>query len=102
MSLYTFTLRLKVSIHGGDYREAMGRKLDVDLLVDARQIASRLGWPRPQLVHYFVRTDESFPEPVWAASDGRGGLRLWYWPEVDRWADRTGKRRAPTAARVRR
>ena len=73
----------------------MGRKLDVDQLVDARHITARLGWPRPQLVHYVARTDASFPDPVWAASDGRGGLRLWYRPDVERWADRTAKRRIP-------
>ena len=72
----------------------MGRKLDVDLLVDAREIAARLGFPRPQLVHYFVGADETFPAPVWQGAPGRGGLRLWYWPEVERWAARSGKGRA--------
>ncbi len=76
----------------------MGRKIDVDQLVDARGIADRLNWPRPHLVHYFVRTDPDFPDPVWQGSEGRGGLRLWYWPEVDRWATRKHKRREPGSA----
>jgi predicted DNA-binding transcriptional regulator AlpA len=70
--------------------------VDVDLLVDAREIAARLGFPRPQLVHYFVGADPTFPKPVWQGGPGRGGLRLWYWPEVDRWAARTGKARTTT------
>jgi hypothetical protein len=87
---------------GGDYREHVGRKVDVDLLVDAREIAARLGFPRPQLVHYFVGADPTFPKPVWQAGPGRGGLRLWYWPEVERWAARTGKARHTATSKGRR
>lgn len=67
----------------------MGRKVDVDNLIDARCIAERLGWPRPHLVHYFASTDPDFPAPIWTGT-GLRGIRIWLWPEIQRWATRKG------------
>lgn len=75
----------------------MGRRVDVDQLVGAREIAARLGFKRTQVVHYFLRSDDSFPAPVFSITDTQGGARVWYWPDVERWARRTG--RLPGAAK---
>ena len=73
----------------------MGRLVDVDHLVSAIQIAGRLGCARPT-VYSWIETDPAFPLPVFtSAGPTSRGVRLWYWPEVDRWAERTGKRRTP-------
>lgn len=64
----------------------MGRMVDVDHLATARVIAERLRWKRVQLVHYYWRSDPNFPEPVFALTEKMGGLRLWYWPDIEAWA----------------
>ncbi len=70
---------------------AVGRRVDVDQLVVARTIAERLGFKRVQLVHYYYRSDDTFPRPVFTVSEGVGGALVWYWPDVERWARRTGR-----------
>ncbi len=69
----------------------MGRRVDVEKLVTARAIAERLGLKRVQVVHYFFRHDDSFPEPIFSLTESRGGARVWYRPDVERWARRTGR-----------
>ncbi len=69
----------------------MGRKVDVDHLVWTRTIAERLGLKRVQVVHYFFRSDPTFPRPVFTITGGVREIHLWYWPEVERWARRTGR-----------
>lgn len=65
----------------------MGRKLDIDMLVGAVEIAQRLGVARPQVVHDWRRRHHDFPQPVTVVSR----VSLWYWPEVERWARATGR-----------
>lgn len=65
----------------------MGRKVDVDLLVGATEIAERLGVARPQVVHDWRRRHADFPQPLTVVSR----VGLWYWPEVERWARATGR-----------
>lgn len=65
----------------------MGRKVDLDLLVDATEIASRLGVRRPQVVHDWRRRHVDFPEPVIRLAH----VNIWLWPEVERWARSTGR-----------
>ena len=65
----------------------MGRKLDVEMLVGAAEIAQRLGVARPQVVHDWRRRHADFPKPVTVLSH----VGIWYWPEVERWARRTGR-----------
>jgi predicted DNA-binding transcriptional regulator AlpA len=69
----------------------VGRRLDVDQLVGARDIAERLGLKHPQHVHSYRANDETFPEPVAQV----GPALVWYWPEVERWARRTGRLERP-------
>ena len=69
----------------------MGRKLDVDHLVGSNEIAKRLGFRHPQLVHHYKNHDPTFPEPVLALGRDRASTHIWYWPDVERWAMRTGR-----------
>jgi hypothetical protein len=68
----------------------MGRKVDVDDLVDATEVASRFGVARQSVVHDWRRRHEDFPEPVYA----RGRVRLWSWPDLAKWGRRTDRLRA--------
>jgi predicted DNA-binding transcriptional regulator AlpA len=65
----------------------MGRKVDVDDLVGAAEIAERLGLSHPQTVHTLRRRDPAFPAPV--ASLKRA--HVWTWPDVAAWARSTGR-----------
>ena len=65
----------------------MGRKVDIDLLVDATAIAERMGFARPQAVHNWRARYPEFPKPI--AEFGKS--TLWYWPDVEEWAGRTGR-----------
>jgi predicted DNA-binding transcriptional regulator AlpA len=67
----------------------VGRKVDVDDLVGAQEIASRLGVKRPQVVHDWRRRHDDFPKPV---AQLQSAL-IWSWPDVERWARKTGRHR---------
>ncbi len=69
----------------------MGRRLDVEQLVGASDIAQRLGMPRTQDVHTFRRRDPAFPEPVRILGAGPSrGIHVWYWPDIAAWARKKG------------
>lgn len=65
----------------------MGRKIDVDDIVSASEIAARLGVKRRGVVHDWRRRHPDFPEPVAQVAL----VHLWVWPEVERWARKTGR-----------
>jgi hypothetical protein len=65
----------------------MGRKVDLDHLVDATEIASRLDVRRPQVVHDWRRRHKDFPAPVRQIAN----VHIWLWPDVERWARQTGR-----------
>lgn len=65
----------------------MGRRLDVEQLVGTVEIAEKLGVKRIQRVHDWRRRYEDFPAPVATLS----GVMIWNWPEIERWAKRTGR-----------
>lgn len=65
----------------------VGRRVDVDELVGAAEIASRLGVKRLQVVHDWRRRHERFPSPVTIVSR----TLIWFWPDVRRWAVQTGR-----------
>jgi hypothetical protein len=67
----------------------MGRRVDVENLVGAAEIAERLGVKRPQVVHDWRRRYPDFPQPV---ANLRQAL-IWNWPDVERWARKTGRLR---------
>jgi len=70
----------------------MGRKVDVDDLVDATEIARRFGVARQSVVHDWRRRHADFPSPVFTSTR----TRLWAWPDVRSWGKSTG--RFPPAA----
>lgn len=61
----------------------------MDQLVGAAEIAQRLGVARPQVVHDWRRRHADFPAPVVKLRQAM----VWNWPEVERWARRTGRLR---------
>jgi Putative ATPase subunit of terminase (gpP-like) len=65
----------------------MGRKVEVDKLVGAAEIAERLGLAHPETVHSWRRRYPEFPKPV---AQLRQAL-IWHWPDVAQWARRTGR-----------
>lgn len=67
----------------------MGRQVDVDQLVGAEDIATRLGISQQQNVHSLAKWHDDFPEPV--AIIGRRRVKVWNWPDVEAWAKRTGR-----------
>ena len=69
----------------------MGRRVDVDQLVGASDLAERLGYTRVQTVHSTRRRDPTFPEPVAFIGGGpQHRIMVWYWPDVAAWAKRKG------------
>ena len=63
------------------------RRVPVDQLVGAAEIAERLNLAGPDTVHVWRRRHEDFPAPVAAL---RQAL-VWAWPDVEKWARRTGR-----------
>jgi hypothetical protein len=64
----------------------VGRKVDLDDLVDASAVAERMGVHR-QLVHDWQRRYADFPAPVLKLPKAT----IWLWPEVQAWARKTGR-----------
>ena len=65
----------------------MGRKIDIDLLVGAAEIAERLGAANSHVVHVWRHRHSDFPEPVASLKTAL----IWYWPDIEAWATRTGR-----------
>jgi predicted DNA-binding transcriptional regulator AlpA len=64
----------------------VGRKVDVDELVGAAEIADRLGVHR-QYVHQLRKRGSDFPEPVATLKQAL----VWAWPDVEAWCRRNNK-----------
>lgn len=65
----------------------MGRKIDVDELVGAGDIAARLGVASPQVVHMWRQRHKDFPPPVATIAQ----TLIWAWPDIEAWARATGR-----------
>jgi hypothetical protein len=65
----------------------MARKVSVEQLVGAAEIAERLGSKRTTYVHDLKRRHPDFPVPV---AKLKSGL-VWAWPDVEAWARATGR-----------
>ena len=63
------------------------RKVRVDDLVGAAEIADRLGLAQPQTVHSWRRRYADFPEPIARLQTAL----IWAWPDVREWAEATGR-----------
>jgi hypothetical protein len=65
----------------------MARKVDVNELVGAAEIAERLQLSHVQSVHTLRHRHTDFPEPVAKLRQAM----VWAWPDVEAWAKRTGR-----------
>jgi predicted DNA-binding transcriptional regulator AlpA len=65
----------------------MGRKVDVNDLVGAHEIAQRLGVARPQVIHEWRRRHADFPMPIAALKTAL----IWDWREIKVWAQSTNR-----------
>ncbi len=63
------------------------RRVDVDNLVDGKQMGERLGLQHPRSFHLIANGDPSFPTPVFSSTGRRWGTQLWVWPDIYRWAE---------------
>lgn len=64
----------------------MGRKVDVDDLLDANGVAERLGLAHRNTVSVYQHRYDDMPRPVREFGDRR--VKLWLRPEIERWAAR--------------
>lgn len=62
----------------------MGRKVDVDELLDARGVARALGLSHPNTVSVYQHRHADMPRPV--VNLGEGRVKLWLEPEISAWA----------------
>ena len=60
----------------------MSRRVEVDQLVGAAEIAERLGLTYVESVHTWRRRHPDFPTPVAQLKQAL----IWYWPDVEAWA----------------
>lgn len=65
----------------------MGRKLNLDYLVGAAEIAQRLDVKKPHLIHDWRRRYPEFPKPIVELT----GILLWDWRDVKCWALTTNR-----------
>jgi hypothetical protein len=65
----------------------MARSVDPADLVGTVEIAKRLGAKQYKVVNEWVRRYPDFPDPLAIVS----GVRVWNWPDVERWAKATGR-----------
>jgi glutathione-regulated potassium-efflux system ancillary protein KefG len=61
----------------------MGRKVDVDDLIDTQDVARVLGLAHRNTVSEYQARYEDMPRPV--INLGRGRSKLWLRPEIERW-----------------
>jgi predicted DNA-binding transcriptional regulator AlpA len=61
----------------------MGRKIDVDDLIDSRGVAQVLGLAQPNTVSAYQRRYRDMPRP--AVDMGVGRCKLWLRSELERW-----------------
>lgn len=64
----------------------MGRKVDVEDLIDASEVAEILGLSHPNSVHLYQERYADMPRPI--VDRGPHRARLWLSPEIRAWAKR--------------
>jgi glutathione-regulated potassium-efflux system ancillary protein KefG len=62
----------------------VGRKVDVDDLIDSSEVAQILGLSNPNSVHLYLSRYPTMPRPV--VDRGKNRARLWLRSEIDAWA----------------
>ena len=71
----------------------MGRLVNVDDLVDAQGVAEILGLAQRESVSLYQRRYPDMPRPI--INFGPRRLLLWLRPEIEAWAQRTGRKARP-------
>lgn len=67
----------------------MGRKIDLDDLLDAHDVAELLGLSSPRAVATYRARHDDFPEPAWSSRGGR--CQGWLRQDVAAWAAERGR-----------
>ncbi len=67
----------------------MGRKIDVDDLIDTSEVARLLGLAHRNSVTTYLNRYPDMPRPMVEMRESR--IRLWLRPEIVDWAARTGR-----------
>jgi glutathione-regulated potassium-efflux system ancillary protein KefG len=62
----------------------MDRKVDLTELIDAHGVAELLGLSQPNTVSVYQHRYADMPRP--ALDLGKGRIKLWLRPEIERWA----------------
>ncbi len=65
----------------------MAGLVDPDDLVGTADIAARLGAAQHKVVNEWIRRYPDFPKPLRII----GGVKIWNWSDVERWALATGR-----------
>jgi hypothetical protein len=65
----------------------VARKVAIDELVGATEIARRLGMKQTHTVHEWRKRYDDFPPPLAELAMGH----VWAWSDVERWAKATGR-----------
>ena len=68
----------------------MGRRVDVDDLIDVNEVAEILGLSHRNTVTTYLRRYEDMPRPIVEFESSR--IRLWLRSEIVDWARSTGRR----------
>ena len=66
----------------GQYSFIVGKKVDVDDLIDAREVAEMLGLSSPRAVAVYA--SRGLPEPV--IDRGPNTAKLWLRQDIERWS----------------
>jgi predicted DNA-binding transcriptional regulator AlpA len=66
----------------GQYSFNVGKKVDVDDLIDAREVADMLGLSSPRAVAVYA--SRGLPEPV--INRGPNTAKLWLRQDIERWS----------------
>jgi hypothetical protein len=78
---------------------AVGRRVDIDQLLDANGVADLLGLAHRNTVSVYQHRYADMPRPLLDLSNGR--TKLWLRPEVERWAaEQAAKGRTRPARRT--
>ncbi len=65
----------------GQYSFTVGKKVDVDDLIDAREVADMLGLSSPRAVAVYA--SRGLPEPI--IDRGPNTAKLWLRQDIERW-----------------
>lgn len=69
--------------------QVVGRRIDIDDLIDATDVAEIIGLAQSNSVYVYQRRYPDMPRPV--LDRGPSRAKLWLRPEIEAWTRRRGK-----------